>query len=140
MEKMTKKEIIEWLNDLAERARTAYIKSGDDLARKDNDCIMAAIDIIGRADEQSCEAEQGETCRTRASAFDGDVRLLAEFCDLVNRKQQSVKTAPIATPLISCMAPGLRGAIPMAMKAAEQEADLLKRVYTRLSQLMEGTR
>lgn len=31
MEKMTKKEIIEWLNDLAERARTAYIKSGDDL-------------------------------------------------------------------------------------------------------------
>lgn len=93
MEKMTKKEIIEWLNDLAERARTAYIKSGDDLARKDNDCIMAAIDIIGRADEQSCEAEQGETCRTPASAFDGDVRLLAEFCDLVNRKQQSVKTA-----------------------------------------------
>lgn len=50
------------------------------------------------------------------------------------------KTAPISTPLISCMAPGLRGAIPMAMKAAEQEADLLKRVYTRLSQLMEGTR
>ena len=48
MEKMTKKEIIEWLNDLAERARTAYIKSGDDLARKDNDCIMAAIDIIER--------------------------------------------------------------------------------------------
>ena len=42
MEKMTKKEIIEWLNDLAERARTAYIKSGDDLARKDNDCIRAA--------------------------------------------------------------------------------------------------
>lgn len=71
MEKMTKKEIIEWLDDLAERARTAYIKSGDDLARKDNDCIMAAIDIIGRADEQSCEAEQGETCRTPASAFDG---------------------------------------------------------------------
>ena len=122
MEKMTKKEIIEWLNDLAERARTAYIKSGDDLARKDNNCIMAAIDIIGRADEQRCEAEQGETCRTPASAFDGDVRLLAEFCDLVKRKQQSVKTAPIATPLISCMAPGLRGAIPMAMKAAEQEA------------------
>lgn len=58
----------------------------------------------------------------------------------MNRKQQSVKTAPISTPLISCMAPGLRGAIPMAMKAAEQEADLLKRVYTRLSQLMEGTR
>lgn len=51
MEKMTKKEIIEWMNDLAERARMAYIKSGDDLARKDNDCIMAAIDIIGRADE-----------------------------------------------------------------------------------------
>lgn len=140
MEKMTKKEIIEWMNDLAERARMAYIKSGDDLARKDNDCIMAAIDIIDRADEQSCEAEQGETCRTPASAFDGDVRLLAEFCDLVKRKQQSVKTAPIATPLISCMAPGLRGAIPMAMKAAEQEADLLKRVYTRLSQLMEGAR
>lgn len=134
MEKMTKKEIIEWLNDLAERARTAYIKSGDDLARKDNDYI------IGHADEQSCEEKQGETCRTPASTFDGDVRLLAEFCDLVKRKQQSVKTAPIATPLISCMAPGLRGAIPMAMKAAEQEADLLKRVYTRLSQLMEGAR
>lgn len=60
MEKMTKNEIIEWLNDLAERARTAYIKSGDDLARKDNDYIMAAIDIIGHADEQSCEAKQAK--------------------------------------------------------------------------------
>ena len=140
MEKMTKREIIDHMNDLAERARMAYMLNGDDMARKDSDCIMAAIDIIGRAGEQSCEAEQGDTCRTPKSAFDGDVRLLAEFRDLVNRKQQSVKTAPIATPLISCMAPGLRGAIPMAMKAVEQEADLLKRAYIRLYQLMEGTR
>ena len=68
MEKVDKNEIIERLNDLAERARTAYIKSGDDLARKDNDYIMAAIDIIGHADKQSCEAKQGETCRAPASA------------------------------------------------------------------------
>lgn len=140
MEKMSNREIIEWLNDLGERARSAYIKTGDDLARKDNDCIMEAISIIGRANEQSCDAERGDTSHVSAGAFDGDVRLMAELKTLVDRKQQSVKTAPIATPLISCMAPGLRGAIPMAMKAAEQEADLLKRAYIRLSQLMEGTR
>ena len=51
-----------------------------------------------------------------------------------------MKTAPVATPLLTCMAPGLRGAIPMAMKAAEQEADLLKKVYIRLWQLMEETK
>lgn len=140
MEKMTKKEIIEWLNDLAERARTAYIKTGDDVARKDNDCIMEAISIIGCANEQSCDADRGDTCRASAGAFDGDVRLMAEFKALVDRKQQSVKTAPVATPLLTCMAPGLRGAIPMAMKAAEQEADLLKKVYVRLWQLMEETK
>lgn len=140
MEKMTKKEIIEWLNDLAERARSAYIKTGDDVARKDNDCIMEAISIIGCANEQSCDADRGDTCRASAGVFDGDVRLMAEFKALVDRKQQSVKTAPVATPLLTCMAPGLRGAIPMAMKAAEQEADLLKKVYIRLWQLMEETK
>lgn len=140
MEKMTKKEIIEWLNDLAERARSAYIKTGDDVARKDNDCIMEAISIIGCANEQSCDADRDDTCRASAGAFDGDVRLMAEFKALVDRKQQSVKTAPVATPLLTCMAPGLRGAIPMAMKAAEQEADLLKKVYIRLWQLMEETK
>ena len=40
---MNKHEIIEQLNDLAERARDAYIHTNDEVAKKDNDAIMAAI-------------------------------------------------------------------------------------------------
>ena len=46
---MNKHEIIEQLNELAERARDAYIHTNDEVAKKDNDAIMEAIELIGHS-------------------------------------------------------------------------------------------
>lgn len=153
MEKLTTQQIITGLEELAKQARAAYVSTGSEQARKDNDFITAGLEIIRKAEAQGEDTatEDGVSFRkvrggtvtqvnVDGSLFDADVRLLLDLKALLGKKEQSVKTAPAATPLLAFAAPGLRGAIPMAMKNAEEEAKLLRRVYDRLSELMSEVR
>ena len=75
---MNKHEIIERLNDLAERARDAYIHTNDEVAKKDNDAIMEAIELIGHSSgDAECKDEAAPRARTLGE-FNRDVLLLRD--------------------------------------------------------------
>lgn len=133
MEKMSKSEVVEWLNEIAERSREAYVKTGDDIYRKDNDCIMSALEIIAHSFGDKSEA-------VAPSSFDEDVRLLRDLKELMMKKQVSVKSSESSAKMMGRLMPGASFLMPAVMGAVRDEADLLHRTYIRMSQLLEASR
>jgi hypothetical protein len=134
MGKMSKSEVVEWLNEIAERSREAYLKTGDDIYRKDNDCIMSALEIIG----QSFAAKTDGVAV--ASCFEEDVRLLRDLKELMVKKQVSAKNSESSAKMMGRLMPGVGFLMPAVMGAVMDEADLLRRVYVRMGQLLEASR
>lgn len=136
---MNKHEIIEQLNDLAERARDAYIHTNDEVAKKDNDAIMEAIELIGHSSgDTECKAEGAPRARTLGE-FNRDVLLLRDLKMLADKWERSANSAPLASAFFGFMAPGLpRGMVEESMKQTRRESELVRRAYDRLAELLNG--
>lgn len=132
MGKMNKSEVIEWLNEIAERSREAYVKTGDDIYRKDNDCIMSALEIIGQAGE--CKVVFAVQCSG------DDASLMSELRSMLEKKQNSVKHSKESAKMMGRLMPGAGIFMPAVMGAVMDEADILQRVYVRMGQLLEASR
>ena len=100
---MNKHEIIEQLNDLAERARDAYIHTNDEVAKKDNDAIMAAITMIGPSTGDTEGKDVPAPPHVRVSAFGEDVMLLHELKTLADKWERSAKSSPMAASFLGFM-------------------------------------
>lgn len=133
MAKMKKSEIVEWLNEIAERSREAYVKTGDDIYRKDNDCIMSALELIAQGFADKTEAAV-------STSFDEDVRLLRDLKELMVKKQVSANNSESSAKMMGRIMPGAGFLMPAVIGAVRDEADLLRRTYIRMGQLLEASR
>lgn len=136
---MNKHEIIEQLNDLAERARDAYIHTNDEVAKKDNDAIMAAITMIGPSTGDTEGEDEAVSVDKKLSAFNKDVLLLRDLKVLAQKWERSANSAPMATAFLGFMAPGLpRGMIEESINQTRRESAIVRRAYDRLAELLDG--
>lgn len=136
---MNKHEIIEQLNDLAERARDAYIHTNDEVAKKDNDAIMAAITLIGPSTGDTEGQDEPAPRPDKCSAFGADVVLLHELKALTEKWERSAKSSPMAASFLGFMAPGLpRGMIEESLNQTRRESAIVRRAYDRLVELLDG--
>ena len=136
---MNKHEIIEQLNDLAERARDGYIHTNDEVAKKDNDAIMAAITMIGPSTGDTEGKDVPAPPHVRVSAFGEDVMLLHELKTLADKWERSAKSSPMAASFLGFMAPGLpRGMIEESINQTRRESAIVRRAYDRLAELLDG--
>lgn len=136
---MNKHEIIEQLNDLAERARDAYIHTNDEVAKKDNDAIMAAIALIGPSTGDTEIQDEPTPRPDKCSTFGADVVLLHELKALTEKWERSAKSSPMAASFLGFMAPGLpRGMIEESLNQTRRESAIVRRAYDRLVELLDG--
>lgn len=136
---MNKHEIIEQLNDLAERARDAYIHTNDEVAKKDNDAIMAAISLIGPSTGDTKGQDEPTPRPDKCSTFGADVVLLHELKALTEKWERSAKSSPMAASFLGFMAPGLpRGMIEESLNQTRRESAIVRRAYDRLVELLDG--
>ena len=136
---MNKHEIIEQLNDLAERARDAYIHTNDEVAKKDNDAIMAAISLIGPSTGDTVGQDEPTPRPDKCSTFGADVVLLHELKALTEKWERSAKSSPMAASFLGFMAPGLpRGMIEESLNQTRRESAIVRRAYDRLVELLDG--
>lgn len=136
---MNKHETIEQLNDLAERARDAYIHTNDEVAKKDNDAIMAAITLIGPSTGDTEGQDEPTPRPDKCSTFGADVVLLHELKALTEKWERSAKSSPMAASFLGFMAPGLpRGMIEESLNQTRRESAIVRRAYDRLVELLDG--
>lgn len=135
---MERKQIVDRLADLAEKAETAHRVYRDQEAGLDAQALREAV----RAINTEAEPEQGDTCEKKAtiSVFDTDVKLLHELKLMSDQYQRSAEASPLAVAFLGSMVPGGRVMASEAMQKTKHQAVILRQVYERLGDLLGGVR
>lgn len=135
---MERKQIIDRLTDLAEKAETAHRIYRDQEAGLDAQALREALGLI----DAQAEPEQGDTCEKRATinVFDADVKLLHELKLMADQYQRSAEASPLAVAFLGSMVPGGRVMASEAMEKTKRQAVILRQVYERLGDLLGGVR
>ena len=74
--------------------------TNDEVAKKDNDAIMAAITMIGPSTGDTEGKDVPAPPHVRVSAFGEDVMLLHELKTLADKWERSAKSSPMAASFL----------------------------------------
>lgn len=135
---MERKQIVDRLADLAERAETAHRVYRDQEAGLDAQALREALRLIivqgvpGQGDTQEKKAA--------LNVFDADVRMLHELKIMVDQFQRSASESHMTVTILSSTMPGGRAIASEATKRVKRQAVLLRQVYERLSDLLGEVR